>query len=163
MIDAFVQEAALLAEGNITQACEQRWLFFLDNSQLVMQLEELASGKALLYASLVYASLARDGNGALLSAFMSTLFIEDIHTTKTADEMLCIAPGSVSLTYFTTLSAASPSLISGNALGSRFLLFLAEVGDAAGPLIPSTLMAETTRHPEVLSKLRLNFLINEGE
>jgi hypothetical protein len=120
-----------------------------------MQLEELASGKALLYAS-----LARDGNGALLSAFMSTLFIEDIHTTKTADEMLCIAPGSVSLTYFTTLSAASPSLISGNALGSRFLLFLAEVGDAAGPLIPSTLMAG---HPEVLSKLRLNFLINEGE
>ena len=158
MINAFVQEAALLAEGNITQACEQRWLFFLDNSQLVMQLEELASGKALLYAS-----LARDGNGALLSAFMSTLFIEDIHTTKTADEMLCIAPGSVSLTYFTTLSAASPSLISGNALGSRFLLFLAEVGDAAGPLIPSTLMAETTRHTEVLSKLRLNFLINEGE
>ena len=125
MIDAFVQEAALLAEGNITQACEQRWLFFPDNSQLVMQLEELASGKALLYASL--------------------------------------APGSVSLTYFTTLSAASPSLISGNALGSRFLLFLAEVADAAGPLIPSTLMAETTRHPEVLSKLRLNFLINEGE
>ena len=39
MIDAFVQEAALLAEGNITQACEQRWLFFPDNSQLVMQLE----------------------------------------------------------------------------------------------------------------------------
>ena len=94
---------------------------------------------------------------------MSTLFIQDIHTTKTADEMLCISPGSVSLTYFKTLSAASPSLISGNALGSRFLLFLAEVGDAAGPLIPSTLMAETTRNPEALSKLRLNFLINEGE
>lgn len=122
-----------------------------------MQLEVLAIGKALLYAS-----LARDGNGALLSAFMSKLFIEDIQTTKTADEMLCIAPGSVSLTYFKTLSAASPSLISGNALGSRFLLFLAEIGDAEGPLIPSTLMAETTRHPEVLSELRLNFFINEG-
>jgi hypothetical protein len=34
MIDAFVQEAALLAEGNITQACEQRWLF----SQIIASL-----------------------------------------------------------------------------------------------------------------------------
>jgi hypothetical protein len=158
MIGAFVQEAAEVAAGNVTQACEQRWLFFPDNSQLVIQLEALASGKALLYAS-----LARDGNGALLSAFMSTLFIEDIHAIKTQDDIFCVARGSVSLTFFTTISAASPSLLSGGALGRRFLLFMAEVGHAAGPLIPSPLLAETTRHPEVLSKLRLDFLVNEGE
>ena len=157
MIGAFVQEAAEVAAGNVIQACEQRWLFFSDNSQLVIQLEALAAGKALLYAS-----LARDGNGTLLSAFMSTLFIEDIHAIKTQDKY-CVAPGSVSLTFFTTISAASPSLLSGGALGRRFLLFIAEVGHAAGPLIPSPLLAEATRHPEVLSKLRLDFLVNEGE
>ena len=32
MIGAFVQEAAEVAAGNVTQACEQRWLFFPDNS-----------------------------------------------------------------------------------------------------------------------------------
>ena len=158
MIGAFVQEAAEVAAGNVTQACEQRWLFFPDNSQLFIQLEALAVGKALLYAS-----LARDGNNALLSAFMSTLFIEDIHAIKTQDDMFCVAPVSVSLTFFTTVSAASPSLLSGGALGRRFLLFMAEVGHAAGLLIPFPLLVEATRHPEVLSKLRLDFLVNEGE
>lgn len=76
-----------------------KFLFYPEESPVIVQLEALESGKLLIYCS-----FARDGSGLFLASFMTLLLTEDVGAISPlalpVDTALSCVTGSVSQTYF---------------------------------------------------------------
>ena len=86
-------------KGDVRATGNQKYLFYPEASPVILQLELMASEKAL-----VYCSFALDGSSLFLSSFITLLLTENVRAINSSPasggvQIGCVA-GSVSQTYF---------------------------------------------------------------
>lgn len=85
---------ALQFEGFLSFCPPARWVFQPSHLSLLMQIEEGYQCDTVI----IFASMARDGSGPMMTSFMTTLLIDEAHST--AQDGLCVASGPLSVTYY---------------------------------------------------------------
>ncbi len=104
----FFEQLAQKIKGDLSHAGGGRWLYYPDDSPMIVQMELMQDSSLLIYSS-----FARDGSGLFLSSFLTVLLTEDIHAVLTppqafgSSEIHCVAV-SVSVTFFNRFRVANP-------------------------------------------------------
>ena len=94
-----IEEIQAELKGDVRATGNQKYLFYPEASPVILQLELMASEKAL-----VYCSFALDGSGLFLSSFLTLLPTEDVRAINPSPasggvQIGCVTD-SVSQTYF---------------------------------------------------------------